>query len=65
MAKPYESDVTRFLRELKAKRPEIEASQREGRAKLWDRDLDLDEEARFEAAKVAQPAYVYQPSPRK
>ena len=65
MAKPYESDVTRFLRELKAKKPEIEARQREGRALLWDRDLDPDEQARYRAAKVPQQAYVYQPGPKK
>jgi hypothetical protein len=60
MAKPYESDVTRFLRELKTKKPEIEAKQREGRALLWDRELDLDEEARYREAGVPQQAYVYQ-----
>lgn len=60
----YESDTTRFLRELKNKKPEIDAKQREGRALLWDRALDLDEEARFRAAKVPQQAYVYQTQPK-
>jgi hypothetical protein len=65
MDKSYESDTTRFLRDLKAKKPDIEAKQREGRALLWDRELDLDEQARFAAAKVAQQAYVYQTGPKK
>ncbi len=62
MPTPYESDTTRFLRDLKAKRPEIEAKQREGRAQLWDRTLDLDEQARYQASRVAQRPYVYQTS---
>ncbi len=60
MPTPYESDTTQFLRELKAKRPEIEAKQREGRALLWDRQLDLDEQARLRASRVRQQPYVYQ-----
>ena len=65
MAKPYESDLTQFLRDLKAKKPEIEAKQREGRALLWDRDLDPAEEEHFRQSQVPQQAYVYQTSPRK
>ena len=62
MPTPYESDTTRFLRDLKAKRPEIEAKQREGRAQLWDRELDRDEQARYRASRVPQQPYVYQTS---
>lgn len=60
MPTPYESDTTQFLRELKTKRPEIAAKQREGRATLWDRELDLDEQARYRASRVPQQPYVYQ-----
>lgn len=56
----YESDITRFIRELKQKNPKIEQSQREGRARWWDRNLDLDEERRFAEGRVAQQGYVYQ-----
>ena len=65
MPRPYVSDVTLFLRDLKAKKPEIEARQREGRALLWDRTLDLDEERRYDAAKVPQQGYVYQTHVKK
>jgi hypothetical protein len=58
--KPYTSDVTNFIDELKAKKPTLEAEQRAGRALLWDRDLDRSEQAEWQDAKVAQQAYVYQ-----
>lgn len=56
----YESDITRFLRELKQQKPEIERKQREGRALLWDQQLDFDELARWKQANVPQQPYVYQ-----
>ena len=34
--KPYKSEVTSFIEELKAKKPTLEAEQRAGRALLWD-----------------------------
>lgn len=57
----YESDLTRFIRELKSKQPELERKQREGRAIWWDRDLDPEQLARWEESKVPQKPYVYQP----
>ena len=63
--KPYQSDVTRFIAELKAKRPTLEAEQRAGRALLWDKDIDRDEQRAYGAARVAQPAYVYFDQGRK
>jgi hypothetical protein len=60
MAKPYESDITRFIRELKAKSPDIERKQREGREIWWDKELDPDALRRFRESKVPQQAYVYQ-----
>ena len=61
----YESDATQFLRELKAKKPEIEAKQRAGRALLWDRELDPELQSEFAAGRVKQAAYVYQTSAKK
>ncbi len=57
----YESDFTRFLRELKRQRPQLEEEQRKGRAIWWDKPQDLDTLESFRRAKVPQPAYVYQP----
>ena len=58
--KPYKSDVTNFIEELKAKKPSLESEQRAGRALLWDRALNRTEQAEWEDAKVAQQPYVYQ-----
>ena len=58
--KPYTSDVTSFIQELKANKPTLEAEQRHGRALLWDRRIDRDAQAEYADAKVAQQPYVYQ-----
>jgi Protein of unknown function (DUF3460) len=58
--KPYKSDVSSFIDELKAKRPTLEAEQRAGRALLWDRELDREALAEYREAKVPQQPYVYQ-----
>lgn len=63
--KPYTSDVTAFLAELKTKRPSLEAEQRGGRSLLWDRRLDRDRLADFRRSRVPQPPYVYFPLPRR
>jgi len=61
--KPYKSDVTQFIEQLKDKKPTLEAEQRAGRALLWDRDLDRDQQAAFRAGRVPQKPYVYQTEP--
>ncbi len=58
--KPYKSDVTNFIDELKAKKPTLEAEQRAGRGLLWDKLQDRGAQADFDAARVEQQAYVYQ-----
>lgn len=60
MAANYESEITKFIRDLKAKSPEIERMQREGRAIYWDKQLDADELRRWEESNVPQQSYVYQ-----
>ena len=57
---PYTSDVTQMIQELKAKKPTLEAEQRAGRGLLWDKNLDRQQQAEFQAAKVPQQPYVYQ-----
>lgn len=57
----YESEATLFLNKLKQQNPNIEQSQREGRALLWDKEpLGLDTQKRLKDARVKQQAYVYQ-----
>lgn len=58
--KPYTSDVTQFIGELKAKKPTLEDEQRAGRALLWDRPVDRRAQADWRAARVPQQPYVYQ-----
>jgi Protein of unknown function (DUF3460) len=56
----YESDATEFIHQLKAQHPELDAQQRQGRALLWDKQVDREAQAEFKAARVAQKPYVYQ-----
>lgn len=57
----YESDFTRFIKDLKQKNPTLEQQQQEGRSLLWDKaPLDLDARERAEQSRVKQQAYVYQ-----
>ena len=61
--KPYKSDVTTFIEELKAAKPTLEDEQRAGRALLWDKPIDRDLQADLHAGDVAQKPYVYQTAP--
>jgi hypothetical protein len=58
--KHYKSDVTAFIEKLKADKPTLEDEQRRGRALLWDKRIDRDAQAEYQAAEVPQPPYVYQ-----
>ncbi|MBU3650499.1 MAG: DUF3460 family protein [Limnohabitans sp.] len=56
----YQSETTQFLQELKAKKPDLDRQQREGRALLWDKAVDRAAWQEFKAARVPQKPYVYQ-----
>ena len=56
----YQSDTTQFINQLKTSRPELAKEQREGRALLWDKQVDLQAQKDYRAARVAQKPYVYQ-----
>ena len=62
--KPYTSDVTQFIDELKRKKPTLESEQLAGRALLWDKPQDREAAAEFRAADVPQQPYVYQTGPK-
>jgi Protein of unknown function (DUF3460) len=56
----YQSDITKFLNELKQQRPTLEEEQRRGRSLLWDKQpIDLEERGRQQASWVKQTPYVY------
>lgn len=57
----YQSDTTQLLNNLLEKHPEIARERLKNRALLWDVTLNPEEQAGFEAAKVAKKPYAYQP----
>lgn len=59
----YTSEATQFLNQLKKDRPELDRQQQEGRALLWDKEVDRDLQAEYQAGRVAQKPYVYQTNP--
>ncbi|MEY2706962.1 MAG: hypothetical protein RI905_713 [Pseudomonadota bacterium] len=57
----YKSNITLFLEELKATKPQLEQAQQEGRSLLWDKaPTSPDDQKRNQMARVKQKAYVYQ-----
>ncbi len=60
MALQYVSEITEFIRDLKAQHPEIETDQKKGRAIWWDKEaVTPDEAAQLHASRIAQKPYVY------
>jgi Protein of unknown function (DUF3460) len=58
--KTYESEFTKFMRELKQQKPQLEAEQRKSRAIWWDHKQDPETLARAKESRVRQQPYVYQ-----
>jgi hypothetical protein len=57
----YESEASQFINQLKKENPQLEESQRAGRALLWDKEpIDLDQRKRADESHVQQQPYVYQ-----
>ena len=57
----YESEHTKFIKELKNQLPGMEERQVLGRSLLWDKaPLSLDEQARVKESRLRQNAYPYQ-----
>ena len=61
----YESDVTRFIRDLLANNPQIVEQQKKNRATWWDKPQDLETMKDRAQSAVPQPPYVYFPLPKK
>jgi len=60
MARHYESDITKFINEYKQRHADTEQRQREGRARLWDKNIDPELHENYRAGRVHQRPYVYQ-----
>jgi hypothetical protein len=56
----YKSEVTQFIEQMKNSKPELEKSQRDGRALLWDKAINREVAQDIAAGRVAQKPYVYQ-----
>jgi hypothetical protein len=60
-ARHYESEHTKFIRELLEQKPQIVEEQRKGRALWWEkRPSDLAARRQMDEGRVPQPPYVYQ-----
>jgi Protein of unknown function (DUF3460) len=55
----YESDTTKFIRDLLQKKPELKEEQKKARAMWWDKILDLKELKRRRESAVERTSYVY------
>jgi len=56
----YESEITKFIRDLMQKNPELAQKQREARAIWWDKTpRELTEERAMDQGRVPQNPYVY------
>jgi hypothetical protein len=56
----YQSEATQFIEALKKSNPRLEEQQQAGRALLWDKTVDPQLQAEFNAGRVPQAPYVYQ-----
>lgn len=59
MANNFESELTQFLKQYKTEGGDVEARQREGRGRLWDRFIDPELQEGYRSARVPQDPYVY------
>ena len=60
----YESEFTRFMRDLLDKNPKLKELQRSNRATWWDKPQDLGEQGERAASSVGNKGYAYFPVPR-
>jgi hypothetical protein len=59
----YKSEITQFIDQLKAEKPDLESRQRAGRAIWWDKNLDREALEQWRDAQVPQKPYVYGTDP--
>ncbi len=60
----YESDVTKFVRELFEQTPGLKDLQKQNRATWWDKKLDFDQINRNNASEAPKAPYAYFPLPK-
>jgi hypothetical protein len=58
--KKYESDITKFMRELMEKNPDMAADQQKARAMWWEKSpVTPSEQKNIDASDLPKPAYAY------
>jgi hypothetical protein len=57
----FQSDFTKFINAYLEQHPEVSAQRQDLRLTLWDRTVDIDAQRRWNASRVPQKPYVYQP----
>lgn len=57
----YQSDATQFLQKYLEQNPEEAQRRLDNRALLWDVELNPEEQAGYQAAKLPKKPYAYQP----
>ena len=59
----YESEITKFMRELLQRNPELRELQKKNRATWWDKKPDREQQSRFEQSNIGVNGYAYFPIP--
>lgn len=59
----YESDITKFVRDMLDKSPELKTLQKQNRATWWDKTLDAEQLKRNEVSEAPKAPYAYFPLP--
>jgi hypothetical protein len=59
----YESETTKFIRELLQKNPQLVEQQKRNRLTWWDKPQDLETSRERAQSNVPQPSYSYFPLP--
>ena len=60
----YESEITRFVRDLLDRNPKLKELQKSNRATWWDKPQDLEEQDEHAASTVGNTGYAYFPVPK-
>lgn len=55
----YTSEASQFLASLSQQDPNLEQRQSEARARMWDKQVDAEQWAQWQAEEIPQNAYVY------
>lgn len=65
MRELYESDITKFMRDLLEKNPRLVEEQKKARARWWDKKLNPDELAARSRAEQPREGYYYYDNPKR